>query len=251
MPKMRPSRPPGWNGTVTGSTGITRTGMGRELLLRYFPLATYTVCLKATDSDNKTGNASASFGVRAFAIAVAASAPVLDGIGDDAAYLACRHPLHIRYASGAPATVRAVIAGSSIYVAMTGMVTGAASPGDLVSVAFDADNSGETAAQPGDIRFIATRDGSSTPRAVTGPAFFDVNRLTAGFSVRVAGDASRWHAEYAIPLVTIGATAGRIIGMDVSHDWVASAGDDYHWLSAAFAAWNRPRLGRCPPRCRS
>ena len=44
---------------------------------------------------------------------------------------------------------------------------------------------------------------------------FDANHLTTGFSVRVAGDATRWHAEYAIPLATIGATAGQIAGMDV------------------------------------
>ena len=65
--------------------------------------------------------------------------------------------------------------------------------------------------------------------------------MRAVSTVRVAGDAARWHAEYAIPLATIGAAAGQTVGMDVSHDWVAFAGDDYHWFAAPFAAWNRPR----------
>ncbi|MES2466738.1 MAG: hypothetical protein V4675_05505 [Verrucomicrobiota bacterium] len=227
--------------TVTGSTGIIRSGSGRELLLRDLPPASYSIQLRATDSDNQNTTATGRFDVRAFAIPTAASAPVMDGYGDDAAYLTCRHPLHIRYATGTPATVRAVVFGTTLYVAMTGMPSGAAAPGDLVSVAFDANNSGETAAQATDIRFIAMRDGEFYSARGDGAGGFGSSRSTIGFTVRVTGDAARWHAEYAIPLATIGAASGQTVGMDVSHDWVASAGDDYHWFASPFAAWNRPR----------
>ena len=57
----------------------------------------------------------------------------------------------------------------------------------------------------------------------------------------MTGDTIRWQAEYAIPLATLGATAGQLAAMDVSHASVAFAGDDYHWFTTAAAAWNRPR----------
>ena len=227
---------------VTGPDGSDRIATAREFLLRDLLPGSYPVRLRVSDSAGQKGTANTSFSVRPAAVPTAPSAPVLDGYGDDDAYRACLHPIPLRYPGGtSPAMVRTVIFGSTVYISITGMPAGTALPGDLVSISFDVNNSGENTAQASDIRFLATRDGEYYSARGDGAGGFLSSRSTTGFTARVTGDTIRWQAEYAIPLATLGATAGQLAAMDVSHASVAFAGDDYHWFTTAAAAWNRPR----------
>lgn len=226
--------------TVNGPNAFTRAGTGRELLLRDLAPGSYSAQLRATDSSAKIGTATEPFSVRPVSVPDAATAPVLDGYGDDAAYLACRHPLMLRYSDGTAASVRMVAFGGSLYVMMTGMPAGADSPGDFAGIIFDPDLSRDAAAQPSDRRFDVTRKGAMVSVSGDGLGGVASNPSVTGFSARVSSSGTRWNAEFFIPLSTLGVTAGQTIGMDAAHYWRSASGDDTHWFAGAIDSWNRP-----------
>ncbi len=230
--------------TLTPPAGPARNGVGREFYLRDLLPGTHALTLKATDSDGQNATVNALFVVRPIAMEKPTAAPVVDGSCDDPAYFSCLHPIPIRELIGeTPAAARSVLFGTTLYVAVSGIPVGSPASSDAVAIALDPNDSGDDVAQANDIRFLATRDGSFRSLRGDGSGGFAAQPVTSGFTVRVSGDATRWEAEFSIPLSTIGTSAGQIVGMDVQHFRPAAPGPAYFsWFGGTTDTWYRPRF---------
>ena len=216
---------------------ISLSGTGSEFHVSRLPPGTYVVQLDAYDSDLTIGSTTAIVEVEPKHIETAATAPLLTGRPNDAAYEADRHPLLLRYAGGEAATVRTVRHGDFLYVGIAGMPIGT-NPEQWVGIVFDPfHNRHPGGAQPDTFRLRVSMSGMLGQDVGDG-LFFQPDPGAILFDAFVDQHDGRWFAEFRIPLDLLDGYEGQTIGMDVAHYHRNFVGDDAHWLLGA--GWNLP-----------
>lgn len=219
--------------TIAGRLALN--GTGKELLLRDLPPGTYNITLLARDSSQAAGQAHAKVIAEPKFIAQAQT-PVLNGYSDDPGYFMDHNPLHLRYASGEIALVRAVHGADGLYVCVSGMPVGT-NPRQWVGIVLDVNNSNHGLPQSDDLRLVVFADGRVARERGNGSSF-SPDSAPLGFRARVARNGGTWNAEFRIDDAVLGGWSGQTIGMDVAHYHRNFSGDDTHWL--AGAGWNVP-----------
>ena len=224
------------------------TGAGPRFEMRGFPPGTYLAALAATDSDGNTANALATLVIEPKFIASPGEGVVLDGLPDDLAYLADSAPAELRYSSGAVALARMVRLDNTLFVAVSGLWTGA-NPRQFVAVCVDPNASGDSRPQAGDLRFQVYADGQVTTLAGDGTGFAEES-IPSGLEARVARNGSTWSAELAIDLSRVGGWNGQQCALSIGHYHRDAPGDDTLWPAGAVwdtpGTWARLRSGPRP-----
>ncbi len=206
-------------------------GDGQSQTIAGLAPGTYTLTLTATDSAGKAGTATSTFTITPLEIPNGATAPMLDGICEDA--YAGATPLPIKpYSDGRQATALIVRSNDALWACFSGMArTGGTSPRSLAVLRIDADYSRDTQPQVGDYVFVLGEDGVLTT--------YNGTNIVTGLGTEgglSAGDTD-WSAEIRIPAELIGGW-DKVVGLAVESAWINAVGNDYAWPHAT--AWNNP-----------
>ncbi len=236
---------------VTGP--VSRSGNGRQFQLDDLAPGNYNVRLTASDTAQQTGIAQMTLTVDPHYVENSNTAIVLDGEGNDPAYLADKHPLQIRYSNAAPALVRMVHQNGSLYICASGLRAGTDS-GSSFGVVFDVNNSGGSAPQVGDLMFEVSVDGRIRTLTGNGSIFVQdaqVNGLQAEYSIHgaVAPMFSVWSAELRIDMARLGGWNGQTVGLAIGHLNIDLSGErSRYWPvnTAGPSTWADTVLGPDP-----
>lgn len=202
---------------------LSITGDGERLTLLNLPPGTYTVRLRATDSDGNSGEDTAQITVSPKRI-IDGAAPVVDGYCDESAYNTDPHPVSLRYnegtASATAAQVRFVRAGDFVYACFSGLLRGTGGA-EAVVLKFDINNSADPVQQPDDIIFVLQRDGRALSGRGNGSMSTVIDPVTQGMIGAVSATDTGWSAEMQIEAARLGGW-NKLVRMLVAHDPGAS-----------------------------
>jgi hypothetical protein len=215
--------------------GMQGGATGTDFRLESYPPGSYTVTLKAVDSESRAGTDSVLIVVEPKYVAASTGAPVLDGFTEDDDYAYDRQPQSILNRDGVRSPVRIVRHGGKLYLAVAGLPIGK-DDNEYVAVTLDPQHSGGSVPGVGVRRFIIHADGRIVQEQGDGKGFVSLpgDRI---FDARVGfNDTESWNAEFAIDLTSLGGDAGQNIGLDVGFYQRDTPGDDAHWLGGT--QWN-------------
>jgi hypothetical protein len=199
--------------TIGGPTTVNVTGA--RFLLDDLPPGFYNTALTATDGGGNAGSTGSVFVVEDKLVPDTA-APSVDGLCDDDAYAVDATPISLRYSPDSVATARFVHEGSTLYVCIEDLMALASPINSMVTLSFDADDSGEAFPQSGDLAvrlfqsgFLQTRSG--------GANVFTTDVFPEGVEYLATSIAAgRWAAEVAIDLGRLGGW-NHFVNLAVSH----------------------------------
>jgi hypothetical protein len=207
----------------------SRSANGSFFTASELPPGTFTVRFTATDSDGQSNVVSRSFEVAPVAIPDAATAPVLDGLANDAAYAgAALVPMTDR---GEEATARLVHHNGFLYVSLTGLRYTTFLRGNAVAgLRFDVNASRDSRVATGDIGFFVDEDGVPFQEVPDAGNFVRTTTPALGFTAYIHRGSTRWSAEFQI--------ADKLVGGWNHAAGIMLAHDDFLWPISSVT--NRP-----------
>jgi hypothetical protein len=235
------------DGGIAGDTltwSIDGVVIGGEAQVEITGLAPgqHTLTLTAYDSAGKEGSATRTISVAPLGIPQV-TAPTLDGVCSDDAYVGAPQILLAPYADGSRASVRLVRSADTLWACFSGMPrTRGASAGTIAALHIDVNRSQDTQIQAGDLTISLGENGAlelDTGTGASAPAASD-----AGGQVSADGDT--WAAELRIDAALLGGW-DHSIGLSAEQINVDTTGDSYSWplgsLSSSPSTWATAALG--------
>jgi hypothetical protein len=226
----------------------SRSATGDTLVLHGLAPGSYMITAAAADSDGNTGSSHLTFQVRPMSIPDSTTAPVLDGLCADAAYVgAAVVQLRVNTGNRPPTTVRLVHNGGYLYVAFTELdyTTTATLPAS-VGIYFDTLNGQDADAQITDVGFGINEQGVLSQVAGNRTAMA-IQPVASGFTAAIALGDNSWSAELRIADTLLGGWNHQV-GFMLAHyfpnlfnqskTWPAGASVDHPntWTTASFGS---------------
>ncbi|MFN8492766.1 MAG: IPT/TIG domain-containing protein [Caldilineaceae bacterium] len=204
-------------------------GAGEEVVVNGLAPGAYPVTLTAVDTKTLTATVQATLTILPLGIP-AGSAPVIDGVCDDAGYGAGVQVQLKPYSDGAQATVRLVRSAEALWACFSGLKLGGPNPNDAVGLRVDVDNSRDAQMQSGDYGFFVAEDGGLSTYAGNGAGGLGAG--PGGLQAQINANANGWNAELRIDAAKLGGWQ-HLIGLTAGHYNLSNPSDDYHWPYAA------------------
>jgi len=243
-PEDGPLAPATLNWKLTGQ--VKAAGNGALFQVEGLPPGRFVATLSAQDSDGNRTHTKAAVTVLPKRIPEISIAPRLDGTCNDNAYARDNDPMRLRTVNAAPAEVRIVRVGKSLYICLSGMPL-AKGKSDYAGILIRTVEPSKRRLSSDDLGFFVRRDGTTFTSRGTSANKLVPDAVPLGLAASVSQSDISWSAELRIDLARLG-TWDKLVrarvaqynrqGDPIGGSWPRSARD------TAPHTWGLVALGR-------